>query len=321
MKYFLGIDTSCYTTSLAMLDIAGSLVADLRKPLEVKQGGRGLAQSEMVFQHTRNLPALWELLSSQFGVNLREITAIGVSVSPRPNPESYMPVFVVGEGSARTVAGIAGVPLYRLSHQENHILAGIRSANGPSVKRFLAIHLSGGTTEIVQVELDKHTATVELLGGSADLHAGQFIDRVGVALGLPFPAGPHLEGLAAEATAVAEIPVAIDHMTVSFSGPETHTLRLLQRGIDPASVAAGVQQCVAHSVARMIEAATAKTQLNDVLIVGGVAANQFIRQYLYENRKLRPCKLYFPENKYSSDNATGAAYFAYLHGTYQVTSA
>ena len=60
MNWVLGFDTSCYTTSVAILDLEGGLLADSRRMLTVRQGGRGLAQSEMVFQHTRNMPAVLE---------------------------------------------------------------------------------------------------------------------------------------------------------------------------------------------------------------------------------------------------------------------
>jgi len=96
----LGLDTSCYTTSVALMDLQGRLAADERQVLEVRQGRKGLAQSEMVFQHTRNLPMLIERLP------LAGFAIKGVSVSARPRPlaDSYMPAFLAGYGMARSLA-------------------------------------------------------------------------------------------------------------------------------------------------------------------------------------------------------------------------
>lgn len=316
MEYYLGIDTSCYTTSLAILDEKGNLLADKRKILTVKAGGRGLAQSEMVFQHTRNLPQLFEEALTLVDASA-VLAAVGVSRSPRPLPDSYMPAFLVGEGYGRALSACLHVPLYSISHQENHVFAGMWSAGGPMKDEFLAMHVSGGTTEILHVKRKTDKLIVQLLGGSEDLHAGQFIDRVGVALGLPFPAGPHLEMLAAdEHIEPVDIPFTVKGLQVSFSGPETHAQRLIERGVTASAVAAGVQLCIGRTLVKLAETAVAVTGVKDVLMVGGVAANRFIRQYLQTKlRSKRQVQLYYPDNRFSPDNATGAAFFALKHGT------
>ncbi|HWQ62617.1 MAG TPA: O-sialoglycoprotein endopeptidase, partial [Negativicutes bacterium] len=262
MKLVLGVDTSCYTTSVALLTADGTLVADERRPLAVKPGARGLAQSEMVYQHTRTLPELFTAAAAAAGGRL-ELAAVAASVQPRPLPESYMPAFLVGAGYARVIAVAQAVPFLSLSHQEGHILAGVWSAGGPADSRFLAVHASGGTTEITLVTRGGGGLTVKLLGGTSDIAAGQFIDRVGVALGLPFPAGPRLEELAAAGQAApASLPLAARDLQVSFAGPETQARRLLAGGEKPSAVAAGVQACVADSLVRLCRAAVAASGVN-----------------------------------------------------------
>lgn len=310
MKLALGIDTSCYTTSVALLGEDGTLVADERRPLAVKPGGRGLAQAEMVYQHTRNLPELFAAAAAKAGGNLA-LAAVAASVQPRPLPESYMPAFLVGAGYARVIAVAQAVPFLSLSHQEGHILAGLWSAGGPADGRFLAVHASGGTTEITLVIRGVAGLTVELLGGTSDIAAGQFIDRVGVALGLPFPAGPGLEELACSGQAEpASLPVAARAMKVSFAGPETRARRLLAAGAEPAAVAAGVQACVADSLARLCSAAVGATGVAVILFVGGVLANRFIRGRITAALGPAGVRPYFPQARYSGDNAVGAACFA-----------
>ena len=188
MRVTLGFDTSCYTTSAAAVNEHGEVVAASRMLLPVKQGERGLRQSEAVFAHVRQMPLVMDGLKEQLNAKQAEIVAVCASASPRDEEESYMPVFMVGLGHARVLADTLGVPLYQTSHQQGHVAAGLIGHKQPE-DAFVALHLSGGTTELLACENGRLT----LLGGCADLHAGQVVDRIGVAMGLPFPAGPHLE--------------------------------------------------------------------------------------------------------------------------------
>ncbi|NLZ38853.1 MAG: O-sialoglycoprotein endopeptidase [Firmicutes bacterium] len=302
---FLGIDTSCYTTSLAVVDTQGRLLSDRRQLLKVPAGERGLRQSDGVFQHLQNIPLLAAQLKEDIGAF--ELKAIGVSRSPRPLPESYMPVFVAGLSYAKTIADILAVPCCELSHQEGHILAGAWSAK-VDWEEFYALHVSGGTTELLLVNLSDGIK-INQLGGSSDLHAGQFIDRVGVALGLPFPAGPALEKLAQHAGgSQIKVPVAVKGLSLSFSGPESFVQRLLQtEKIEPAVVARGLEQCIAESLRRLIDNAVLRYGKKPVLFVGGVMANHYIRQYLTQTLNLE-CN--FAQANYAGDNAVGAALYA-----------
>jgi len=314
MKLALGLDTSCYTTSVALMRQDGTLAADARRPLVVKPGGRGLSQSEMVYQHTRNLPMVFADAMATVGEGI-ELLAVGASVKPRPVEDSYMPAFLVGGGYGKVLALSHGVACHGISHQENHILAGIWSAGGPCADRFLAVHVSGGTTEVTAVDSSADGLTVTLLGGSLDIAAGQFIDRIGVTLGLPFPAGPEIERLARHGQDnPAAIPVTVEKCSVSFSGPETHARRLLDQGFAPAFVAAGLQRCIAEALTKMIRAAITATKRNDVLLVGGVGSNSYIRGHIAEGLAGdRAVSLYYPRIEYSGDNAVGAAYYALSH--------
>lgn len=312
MKYILGFDTSCYTTSVSIMDETGTLIADKRRLLHVKAGNRGLKQSEMVFQHTRNLPDLLEEALAKLNTPF-SLKAVGVSAYPRPLPDSYMPAFLVGLGYAKALAKSHQIPLYLLSHQENHILAGLWSAKGPSSPDFLALHTSGGTTELVKVKREGQKFSLNLLGGTLDISAGQFIDRIGVALHLPFPAGAHLESLAqTNKKTLMDIPFYTKQYNLSFSGSETYaTKHMAQEDCDPASIAAGVQLCVAKALTKLIANGIKGTGITNVLFVGGVISNQFIRNYiLHFFSQQNKIELYFPAAGLSSDNSVGAAYFA-----------
>lgn len=370
-RVYLGIDTSCYTTSVAIIDEAGALLGEARQILSVRPGRCGLQQSEMVFQHTRNLPRLMEEAVGQVigcvktgagsaanGVTVAEeastagpsglaglvavgyeLAAIGVSGYPRPLEGSYMPAFLAGLSVARSVAAVTGAQLEVISHQENHLEAGLWSAGGPDVDRFLLLHASGGTTDVLLAERQQNGRyRITEVGGSMDLHAGQFVDRIGVALGLQFPTGPALEALAEKALArtaevsasvseqsvasvseagagaapMVELPVSVRKLQVSLSGPCTAALRKLEAGAEPAALALGVEHALAETFARVLRNGAQEYRVRDVLLVGGVGSNNYILQHVERKlAKLRyPVRLWVPEGRFSCDNATGCAAFA-----------
>ncbi len=312
-KIYLGIDTSCYTTSVAAIGVDGQLVGEARQILAVKPGRCGLQQSEMVFQHTRNLPQLVEevLQGKHY-----ELAGIAVSATPRPIEGSYMPAFLAGRSVARSLAALTGAPLHEISHQENHMEAGVWSAGGPHANRFLALHASGGTTDLLLVErMESGRYKIEEVGGSIDLHAGQFVDRIGVALGLQFPTGPALEKLAETAEGkYFELPVSVRKLQASLSGPATAAQRALAAGVDGAQLALGVEHALATTFVRLMRNGAAQFGVHDVLLVGGVGCNSYIRHEVETQLAKRRVRLWVPEARFSCDNASGCAAFAWRVG-------
>lgn len=298
----IGIDTSCYTTSVCVVDENEKLLGDYRKVLNVKQGNRGLRQSEAVFQHMNNLP---DLISELFsGIERKDISAVTVSSVPRRVEDSYMPVFMVSLNIGKILSLSLGVPLLKYSHQEGHIRAGIWSADGPKNEKFLAVHLSGGTTEILKVKRENNGFSIDIIGKTLDISAGQLVDRVGVALGLGFPCGKKLEELALAGTDNIKVPVWVKEENMSFSGSET----FLQKYINDSKsedVAFAVQVCIAKTLEKVIVNAVKKYNLSEVLMVGGVSSNQYIKNYLLG--KLGEYRLYFSDPAYSVDNSVGTA--------------
>lgn len=305
MKAYIGIDTSCYTTSVALVDEKKNLLADERIMLEVKKGEKGLRQSEAVFQHIKNCGQIFQRIEPL--VSGLDIAAVAASTKPRPVQASYMPVFVVAENIAKTISGTKNIPFYCTSHQENHLMAGIWSAGGPRCDCFLVLHLSGGTTELLVVETAEIGFNIRIIGASSDISAGQFIDRIGVAMGLSFPSGMYIEKLAFKAGTCKDkikIPYSVDGLTVSFSGPESHGRRLLEDGADKEQLALGVLDCISGVLQELISNAGKQTGINQVLLVGGVSSNNYIKNCL---KQKSGCGLYFPDPEYCRDNAVGTA--------------
>lgn len=305
--YFLGIDTSNYTTSVAVISAQGKLVWEERRLLQVPPGKHGLRQSEAFFQHIKAFPQLYQLPEE-----VRSgLAGVGVSTRPRDIPNSYMPVFLAGHNFARVIAQSLGLPILECSHQQNHLAAGFWSAGWCPAEPVLALHLSGGTSEVLGVEWGD-PPRVQILGQTRDINAGQFIDRVGVALGLPFPAGPHLEKLARGATGCVRLASPVAGMNMSFSGPLSAALRLAGE-VDGAELARGVEDCVAKAVEKVLLKAAQETGYKEVLVVGGVSSNAHIRQRLRRRLEHRAVglTLHFAAPEASRDSAVGCAVLAW----------
>jgi N6-L-threonylcarbamoyladenine synthase len=318
--YCLGIDTSCYTTSIAAVDQELKLCHDGRTMLEVPSGGRGLRQSDAFFQHTRNMSRLLEQCLDS--IDAGDIRGIAVSTRPRSKEGSYMPVFMAGYHTAKAVSLLLKVPVFEVSHQDSHIEAGIWSSGYAFKNEFLAYHISGGTTELLHVDCN-NTMKIEEIGGSSDLKAGQFIDRAGVAMGLGFPCGRELDRLCCEYQAEGiAVPVSIDGSFMSFSGPEAHVQRFIKgRELsreETAEVGSGIFRCIAESIEKTAVNAKQRYDVRELLLVGGVASNTRIREYLTKSSELekKGIKPVFSDSRYSSDNAAGTAVLGmrYING-------
>ena len=188
MKYWLGIDTSAYTTSVAAAGADGP-VLDLRKLLNTPKGQKGLRQSDAFYQHWQNLPGL---LSQVFEEFRGKIEGVCVSEKPRPAEGSYMPVFNAGVQAALTAAAALGIPVYKTTHQEGHISAAAWGTSIDLKKPLIFAHLSGGTLELVHY----HEGAADIVGAAKDISYGQLLDRFGVDMGFPFPAGKYIDELA-----------------------------------------------------------------------------------------------------------------------------
>ena len=301
---YIGIDTSCYTTSAACAE-NGSIVSDRRTMLRVASGERGLRQSDGVFQHVRNLAEIMPALMAD--AERIRIKAVAVSTRPRPEQDSYMPVFLAGKTAAITLANALDVRLIELSHQQGHVRAALYGNEQLMGRRFLGMHISGGTTEIFTVGTNLE---IGLIGGCADLHAGQLVDRVGVSLGMAFPSGKHMEALASEKSGepAVRLPIWVRGTQCSFSGTESAAQRLIECGTDGADIAYAVYDAMVRTFHKLIVNAADASGLDCVLIAGGVASSGLLRKMLRERMAKRGhVDVRFGEARLSSDNAVGIA--------------
>lgn len=262
----LGIDTSNYKTSIALLD-RNEIICDVRRFLDVKEGERGLRQSDALFQHVKNLPELFREAADDFADHQRElardmlagvplitdlsgfIDAIACSTKPRPVEGSYMPCFLAGESFARSLASVLNVPVIGFSHQEGHIQAIKSYTEMASMDEFLACHFSGGTCEVLHIRNRSYDPynliqgrgyqwirgegafyDVDIVGGSKDISFGQVLDRAGVAMGFRFPAGNQMDEIAMNTHRSTSMltPIRVIDGEINLSGIDTQIKNKLQ---------------------------------------------------------------------------------------------
>ena len=334
--YVLGIDTSNYKTSAALVALDGSILADSRKLLNVKKGERGLRQSEALFQHVENLPDVLSSVYEAFDVGgygrpVPGIAAVAVSTRPRPVDGSYMPCFNAGTTVAKSIAGALNVPCFETSHQEGHIAA-IAGGIDALPENFLSLHLSGGTCELLSVGdkiRESGAYEIEIVGGSKDISFGQVIDRVGVTLGMEFPAGAYMDEIAVKETSVRGsvlryepclTGVRVSDAYFNLSGLETQAQKQAQtiaqrllsaheagEQADDSAIILELFDRITTCIEKMTLQGIEKTGLKTVLFAGGVSSSKYISRRLIDFADDRGYSFIFGDQTLSSDNAVGVA--------------
>ena len=309
-ELYLGIDTSNYTTSVALCDGDGKIVLNLKKLLDVKEGERGLRQSDALFSHTRNLPELMDALSAFLDGNYpeRKIKAVGFSARPRDVLGSYMPCFLAGASAAKSIAATLGCPVFDFSHQNGHVMAALYSAGRldllESESPFAAFHVSGGTTELLLVTGHGGEPRAQLIGGTEDANAGQMIDRTGVLMGMKFPCGKEMEQAC---IAAGEIPhqktrISVKGLECNLSGLENLAAKLYRESGDVAKTSAYCFDFIADTLYQLTLNAREIYGDIHVLFAGGVMSNSRIKNHLASLMNVS-----FSEPQFSADNAAGVA--------------
>ena len=302
----LGIDTSNYTTSVALYDSETGLILQEKKLLPVKQGEKGLRQSDAVFHHTSQL---YRLIEKLFSGTSTDFSVIGVSEKPRNAQSSYMPCFTVGINTALSIAAATGKPYYCFSHQCNHIAAALYSSqkfNELKNEKFIAFHVSGGTTEMLLVTPDKKDFfSVEIIGGTLDLNAGQAVDRAGVMMGFDFPCGAQLEKSALESNKDYSFKVYSENGFFSFSGLENKCRQMVKNNEPHCDISKFCLDYIFCAVAGMTEYALEKYGSLPLVYSGGVMSDLIIK-----NKLAQKFNGIFAEPAFSCDNAAGVALMA-----------
>ena len=297
----LGIDTSNYASSIAVIDYEkNEILLNEKQFLPVKQGECGLRQQDAVFGHIKNLIDMLELVHNKFDLSC--VQAVGVSVKPTNEEDSYMPCFLVGKLLSQMVKAVKDVPVIHTTHQDGHLNSALFSLNNENLynQKIIVFHVSGGTTDMILVDNGKITETV---GSSNDLFAGQAVDRLGVKLGFSFPAGVYVSQLAAQCDETIKPKVSVKGLNCNLSGLQNQCEKLIAEGRDNSYVCKYCLSFIAHTLIKMAENARSEFGNLPVVFVGGVMSSATIKEIV--QKKLGD--VYFTEPVFSSDNAIGTA--------------
>lgn len=298
----LAVDTSCYTTSMCLVEVnTGRILFEVNTLLKVKPGERGLRQSEGFFQHVNQLTASFEALCEAYDAKL--ISAVVASDRPRPIEGSYMPVFTAGVQFCTNLANALSIPLYKTSHQEGHLMAAIKTSGLDEIDgTFYGLHLSGGTTEILKARKIFSGFEIDMIGGTLDLNFGQLIDRIGVKMGLDFPAGKKMDEMASRI-------VHEDHFKFKFKDVLNFNLSGLENKYsDMLGLHENDYICrhLFNTIGNILQSILSELpEPLPIILSGGVASNSIVKSIL--QKALPNRSLYFALPEYSRDNAYGVA--------------
>ena len=303
---YLGIDTSNYTTSVALYYPEENRIVHRKKLLPVKEGEKGLRQSDAVFHHTVQLHEITEELFSEVSPS---IDAVCASAFPRMAEGSYMPCFLVGLNTAKILSTVLKKEVKITSHQNGHIVAALYSADRLDLlkERFIAFHVSGGTTEALLVEPDEaEVIKCTLVASSLDLKAGQAIDRAGVMMGLRFPSGAEMDLLSQKSErSFGKIKVFSKGADVSLSGLENKCRKMLSDGESKEDISRFCFQYICSALETMTDRIIEEYGNLPLLYSGGVMSNSIIRE-----RLTKKYNGIFASPEFSADNAAGVAILA-----------
>ncbi len=307
----LGIETSCDETAAAIVRNGREILSNViytQIPLHIPFGG--VVPELASRNHVEKITPVVEEAFRQAGVKKEDIGAVAVTSGP-----GLVGPLIVGVSFAKALSFGLNVPLIGVHHLDGHIAANYLSFQDLEPP-FLALILSGGHSHFYNV---KSFGDYELLGATRDDALGEAFDKVARVLGLPYPGGPHLEKMALQGKPVHELPITLledDSLDFSFSGIKS-AMKVLSEKVDleteRANLAASFQETVFSIVTEKIRRALKRTQEKRIVIAGGVAANQRLRELLDE----LPAEVLYPPLSICTDNGAmiaSAGYYSFQQG-------
>lgn len=310
--YILAVETSCDETSAAVVKNGTEVLSNLiASQIETHRAFGGVVPEVASRKHVESITRMLEEAVQESGIAMEDLSAIAVTEGP-----GLVGALLVGVMAAKSLAFALDKPLIGVHHIAGHIYANrlVEEILYPS----MALVVSGGHTELVLME---RAGSFKLLGRTRDDAVGEAYDKVARALGFPYPGGPYVDKLAGEATEVVELPRAWltpDSYDFSLSGLKSAVLNAVnqhrmrgEEGFEPA-IARGFQESVIEVLVEKAIRAMRATGSRQLLLCGGVAANQGLRTALTKRCEREGIALLIPPLKYCTDNAAMIGAAAYL---------
>lgn len=300
----LGIETSCDETGIAIVQagppprILGQV---LHSQVAMHERYGGVVPELASRDHSARIVGLTLTVLQRAQLTWRDIDAIAYTEGP-----GLAGALLVGASLAASLAYALDKPLLPIHHLEGHLLSPLLSDDPPPFP-FVALLVSGGHTQLLSVE---RLGRYRLLGESVDDAAGEAFDKSAKLLGLGYPGGPALARLAVHGNPDAyDLPrpmLRSNDLQFSFSGLKTAVLTQVRKGLADeqarADLAASVQAAIVDVLVAKALRALAQTGLSNLVIAGGVSANQRLREKLGAAAQSRAIRLHFPPTELCTDN-------------------
>jgi len=309
----LGIETSCDETGVALYDSHAGLLGDaLYSQVKMHAEYGGVVPELASRDHVRKLIPLVREVCAQADRALSSLDAIAYTSGP-----GLIGALMVGASTGRALALALGIPAVGIHHMEGHLLAPMLEDNPPSFP-FVALLVSGGHTQLVRVDA---IGEYELLGESLDDAAGEAFDKAAKMMGMDYPGGPLIAKAAMQGDASKyKFPRPMTDrpgLDFSFSGLKTFTLNTVEaERLDDGSlpeqvkfnIAAAFEEAVVETLAIKCRRALQQTGLKQLVIAGGVSANQTLRARLDEVVRKERAGLFYARPQFCTDNGAMIAY-------------
>lgn len=302
----LGIETSCDETGIALFDSEKGLLAQQIFSQVSHEEYGGVVPELASRDHVHKVIPLIQSLLAETNLSTADIDGIAYTAGP-----GLAGALLVGATIAKGLAFALNVPAIGVHHLEGHLLAPMLEENRPCFP-FLALLVSGGHTLLIKVTA---LGEYEILGESLDDAAGEAFDKTAKLLGLPYPGGPHLAALAREGDAKRfklPRPLLDRGLDFSFSGLKTAVSQLIARSDHQAQtkadIAASFEQAVVDTLIVKAMRALEQTGYNQLVIAGGVGANQHLRQSMTLLAKANGFQVFYPRPSFCTDNGAMIAY-------------
>lgn len=317
----LGIESSCDDTSAAVI-ANGLLVSNVISTQKVHENYGGVVPELASRAHQQNIvPVVAEALRIA-GIEASRLDAIAYTRGP-----GLIGSLLVGVNFAKGMAIGLDIPLIEVNHLQAHALSPfIKEKEDDEVPEFpyLTLLVSGGNSQLILV---KSPREMEIIGTTIDDAAGEAFDKCGKIMGLPYPAGPHIDRLAKSGNPKA-YPFSkpkIPDLDYSFSGLKTSFLYTVRDRLkedadflekEKANLAASLQLSITEILMEKLRKAVEIHHPSHISIGGGVSANSGIRKAVAEYCDRKGIKAWLPQLRYTTDNAAMiacAGYFKYLN--------
>ena len=314
--YILGIESSCDETSASIVKNGTEEIATvISSQIDIKKEYGGVVPEIASRHHVKNITIVLEECLEKAKMTMEEVDAIAITYGP-----GLIGSLLIGLEAAKTLAFLYKKPLIPVHHIAGHIYA--NSLVRPFKFPLLALVVSGGHTELI--EMTGHYK-FQKLGGTLDDAIGECYDKVARVIGLEYPGGPKLDKLAKLGKNTYKLPIPLndDSYNFSFSGLKSAVINLAhneeQRGneLNKEDLAASFQNVAVGSVINKTKKAIQDKNIKYLIVAGGVAANQILRQEIEKLGEEMNVEVSIPPMKYCTDNATmiaAAGYYAYLDG-------